>query len=371
MEPIEKKEEKILDLTDSDHLPDDVFTKIVYDALISSISGVAITDLEGSIKWINPAFMQMFGASAESQLIDRRLSELFTSHHIHAIEDIKNSVDKGESDIAEFEIKDEEGKIGYIELFYSDIHNYSGTLVGKMVSVHNITDRKLLENHLRHISAKLVDAQEEERKRVARELHDSVGASLVSLKFALEELVENQKTSTDSDLETSPAIIQRIQLIIDEVHNISKNLHLSILHDLGFSTAVRAFCRETQESFPAIDINIDFNISDTDIPEKLKIVIYRVIQEGLTNAAKHADADTIDIRIEREKSGIGLLIRDNGKGFDPTAIQGKHLQGKGIGLKNIQDRAEIYGGEFILNSTVEKGTTLEFSWPLTDWRITS
>jgi len=366
MEPIDKKEEKILDLTDSDQLPDDVFTKIVYDALKSSISGAAITDLEGFIKWINPAFMQMFGASAESQLIDRRLSELFTSHHIHAIEDIKKSIDDGASKTAEFEIKGEKGKIGYIELFYTDIHNYSGTVVGKMVSAHNITDRKLLENHLRHISAKLVDAQEAERKRVARELHDSVGASLVSFKFALEELIENQKPSTNIDSEASSAIIQRIQLIIDEVHNISKNLHPSILHDLGFSTAVRAFCRETQESFPVVDINLDLNISDTDIPEKLKIVIYRVIQEGLTNAAKHADAATIEIRIEKEKNCIGLLIRDNGKGFDPNAIQGNHMKGKGLGLKNIQDRAEIFGGKFILNSTFEQGSTLEFSWPFTD-----
>jgi signal transduction histidine kinase len=129
---------------------------------------------------------------------------------------------------------------------------------------------------------------------------------------------------------------------------------------------VRAFCRETQESFPAIDINIDLDISDTDIPEKLKIVIYRVIQEGLTNAAKHANADTIEICIEKENNGIGLLIRDNGKGFDPATIQGNHMKGKGIGLKNIQDRAEIYGGEFFLNSMVDHGTTLEFSWPLTD-----
>jgi len=366
MSPIDKKEEKILDLTDSDHLPDDVFTKIVYDALKSSISGVAITDLEGFIKWINPAFMKMFGATIESQLIDRRLSELFTSHHIHAIEDIKRSIDKHESRTAEFEIKDEKDNIGYIELFYSDIHNYSGTIVGKMVSVHNITDRKLLENYLRHISAKLVSAQEAERERVARELHDGIGASLVSLKFTFEELIENQKPSTEMDSEASLAIIQRIQLIIDEVHNISKNLHPSILHDLGFSTAVRAFCRETQESFPAIDIKIDLDISDTDIPEKLKIVIYRVIQEGLTNAAKHAGANSIDIRIEKEKNCIGLLIRDNGKGFDPTAMQSKQSKATGIGLKNIQDRAEIYGGNFTLNSAVEQGTSLEFNWPLID-----
>jgi len=167
MQSIDKKKREILTLTDSDKLPDDVFTKIVYDALKSSISGIAIMDLDGFIKWINPSFMQMFGASDESQLIDRRLSNLFTSHHIHEIEDIKSSIDRGIKKTAEFEIQNEKGGIGYIELFYSDIRNYCGDVVGKMISVHNITHRKLLESHLRQTSAKLVDAQEAERERVA------------------------------------------------------------------------------------------------------------------------------------------------------------------------------------------------------------
>lgn len=364
MNPNDSNEKKILALVDSDHMPDDVFTKVVYDALKSSMSGVAIMDLEGLIKWINPAFMQMFGATLESQLIDRRLSELFTSHHIHAIEDIKRSVNQGNKKTAEFEIKDEEGKIGYIELFYSDIRNYSGTIVGKMVSVHNITDRKLLENHLRNISAKLVDAQEEERKRVARELHDSVGASLVSLKFAFEEWIGHIAPQADLQPKASTAIIHRIQRIIDEVHNISKNLHPTILHDLGFSTAVLAFCRETRESFPEININIDMDFTDNDIPEKLKIVLYRVIQEGITNAAKHAAPDMINLYIAKKTKSIELIIKDNGKGFDLNDFWIVQTKRKGFGLKNIQDRAEIYGGKVELDSIVGRGTTFKISWPL-------
>jgi PAS domain S-box-containing protein len=341
---LKDKKREILTLTDSDKLPDDVFTKIVYDALKSSISGTAIMDLDGFIKWINPSFMQLFGASDESQLIDRRLSNLFTSHHIHKIEDIKSSIDKGMKKTAEFEIKNEDGGIGYIELFYSDILNYCGDVVGKMISVHNITHRKLLERHLRQTSAKLVDAQEEERERVARELHDSIGASLASLKFAVEQWFSTLKDQTGNPPTEPRSIIKRIQRIIDEVHHISKNLHPSILHDLGFCTAVHAFCRETRESFPGIALHVDINVSDEDIPDKLKIVLYRVIQEGITNAAKHADPDTIDVSLKKSGRAIELIIKDNGKGFDTKTLQDGQAKTKGLGLKNIQDRTEIYEG---------------------------
>ena len=364
MESSYKKKKKILALVDGDQIPDDVFTKIVYDALKSSMSGVAIMDLEGKIKWINPAFLKMFGAEDESQLIDRRLSELFTSHHIHAIEDIKQSIDSGNHQTAEFQIKDDEGNIGYIELYYSDIHDYSEAVIGKMVSVHNITDRKALENHLRNISAKLVDAQESERERVARELHDSVGASLVSLKFAFEEWLADRKQNAQAQPENDPSIIHRIQQLIDEVHNISKNLHPSILHDIGFTAAIHAFCRETQESFKSIKINLYLQTSDGDIPDKLKIVLYRVIQEGVINSAKHAVPDTINIELFKRPGSIELMINDDGKGFDVSALERNQTKPKGIGLKTLRDRADIYGGSFILESTIGKGTALQFIWPI-------
>ena len=370
MELSDRKKKKILALVDSDQIPDDVFTKIVYDALKSSMSGVAIMDLEGKIKWINPAFLKMFGAADESQLIDRRLSELFTSHHIHAIEDIKQSIDSGNNQTAEFQIKDEEGNIGYIELYYSDIHDYSESVIGKMVSVHNITDRKALENHLRAISAKLVDAQESERERVARELHDSVGASLVSLKFAFEEWLADRKQNSQTYQESHPSIIHRIQKLIDEIHIISKNLHPSILHDIGFTAAIYAFCRETQESFKSIKINLDLHTSDGDIPDKLKILLYRVIQEGVINSAKHAVPDTINIELFKRLDSIELIINDDGKGFDVNALEQDQTKPKGIGLKTLSDRADIYGGSFLLESTIGKGTTLQFIWPILEGTAT-
>jgi PAS domain S-box-containing protein len=362
MKQIDKKQKEILTLTDSDKLPDDIFTKIVYDALWSAISGVAIMGLDGSIKWINPSFMKMFGVSEESQLIGRQLSGLFTSHHIHEIEDIIKSIDNKEKQTAEFEIKNDEGQTGYIELYYSDIRNYTGEIVGKMVSIHDVTPRKLLEKHLRLTSAKLVDAQETERERIARELHDSIGASLASLKFAVEERFSTLEREAGVSLQEP--IVKRIQHLIDEVHAISKNLHPSILHDLGFNTAVRAFCRETRESFPGITIHSSVDISDADIPEKLKIVLYRVIQEGVTNAARHAAPDSIHVRLKKTRNAISLTIQDNGRGFDPKTLHNELLPGKGMGLKNIQDRAEIYEGTFDLDTAIGRGTVLKFTWPL-------
>ena len=304
----------------------------------------------------------MFGASDESRLIDSQLSDLFTSHHIHRIEDIKKSFGKEKKQTAEFEVKNEGGGIGYIELFYSDIRNYAGAVVGRMVSVHDITPQKLLEKHLRHTSAKLVGAQETERERIARELHDSVGASLASLKFAVEDRLSALERDTGTS--HSKSIVHKIQRIIDEVHQISKNLHPSILHDLGFSTAVAAFCRETKESFPKITIHANLSVSNADIPEELKIVLYRIIQEGVTNAVKHAAPETIDVGLKKTQATIELVIKDDGKGFDPETLHGVRTIDKGMGLKNIQDRVEIYEGSFELDTAVGCGTVLKFTWPI-------
>ena len=362
MKQKDKKQKEILTLTDSDKLPNDMFTKIVYDALWSSISGVAIMDLDGVIKWFNPSFMKMLGAADESQLIDRRLSDLFTSHHIREIEDIKKTINNEKRQTAEFEIKSQEGDIGYIELFYSGIRNFSGEIVGRMVSIHDVTLRKMLEKHLRQTSAKLVDAQETERERIARELHDSIGASLASLKFAVEDRLSAVEQKTGLSLQAP--IVRRIQRLIDEVRSISKNLHPSILHDLGFHTAVLSFCREIKESFPEITIRTNLAVSNTDIPEKLKIVLYRVIQEGVTNAAKHAAPESIDVHLKKPGNTIVLSIKDNGTGFDPNSLPMKKTAGKGMGLKNIQDRAEIYEGTFELDTAMGRGTVLKFTWPL-------
>jgi PAS domain S-box-containing protein len=364
MKPNDKHIKKILTLSDGDKLPDDTFTKIVYDALKSSLSGVAIMDLDGSIKWTNSAFTKMFGTSEKSQLIGRQLSELFTSPNIHEIEDIKKTIDQSKRTTAEFRIKDEEGNPGYIELYYSDVQNYSGEVVGEMVSIHDITHRKLLEQHLRQTSAKLVDAQEAERRRVAQELHDSVGASLASLKFAVEEWAQSTQRQNTSARKEPLSIIKKIQHIINEVHHISKNLHPAILHDLGFNTAIHAFCREMQESSSAITILLHLDIPDADIPEKLKIVLYRVIQEGVTNAIRHADPETIDVRLSKYQNSIELVIKDDGKGFDPKIAWDEQNKQKGMGLRNIQDRAEIYEGIFEMDSTIGQGTVLKFNWPL-------
>ena len=362
MKEIDKKNQEILTLTDSDKLPDDIFTKIVYDALWSSISGVAIMDAEGTIRWINPSFMRMLGAANASQLIERRLSDLFTSHRIHEIEDIKKTINNKKKQTAEFKIKNEAGNIAYIELFYSDIRNFSGEVLGKMISIHDITPRKMLEKHLRQTSAKLVDAQETERERIARELHDSIGASLASLKFAVEDQLSAIEQKTGLSLQAP--MVKRIQRLIDEVRSISKNLHPSILHDLGFNTAVQAFCREIRESFPEITLHTNLTVPDSDIPLKLKIVLYRVIQEGVTNAAKHAAPESIDVDLKKSRHHIVLSIKDNGSGFDPDSLQSKKPASKGMGLKNIQDRAEIFEGTFELDTATGRGTTLKLTWPL-------
>jgi len=117
-------------------------------------------------------------------------------------------------------------------------------------------------------------------------------------------------------------------------------------------------------SFKSIKINLHLHTLDGDIPDKLKIVLYRVIQEGVINSAKHAAPDTINVELFKRSDSIELKINDDGKGFDVKALERNQTQPKGIGLKTLRDRADIYGGSFLLESTIGQGTSLQFIWPI-------
>jgi PAS domain S-box-containing protein len=219
------------------------------------------------------------------------------------------------------------------------------------------------EKQLRYLSSRILSAHEEERKRVANELHDSIGGTLSAIKFGIENSLARMRegTATPEDLE---GLIDTTQSCIEEARRIYMDLRPSVLDDLGLIAAIRWFTRQFQASYPGIRVDQHIELGEHEIPELLKIVFFRVIQEGLHNVAKHSHAALVDLSLTKEDGRITLVVSDNGVGFalaDPSVCE---TGGRGLGLESMQDRVESAGGFLAIRSAKGMGTTIQAMWDL-------
>ncbi|MEJ2725362.1 MAG: response regulator, partial [Deltaproteobacteria bacterium] len=213
------------------------------------------------------------------------------------------------------------------------------------------------ENQLRHLSSKLLEAQENERKFVARELHDSIGASLSAIKVGLErKLNAMNKGRASSDDILLEDIIGIVQGTIKETKRIQKNLRPPVLDDLGIVVALRSLCREFEGLVPDMKIESSLDVSEQDVPESLKIVLYRISQEAFNNIAKHSKATSVSLALTKTRDHLKLCIKDNGQGFDLREAVEKPGEMGGMGLSSMKERSEHSGGTFSLFSSKGKGT---------------
>ena len=221
------------------------------------------------------------------------------------------------------------------------------------------------EQQLRFLSSRLLEAQEEERKRIARELHDSIGQSLAAVKFNVENLLQRGEIR-DSETLTKPlqTIVPIIQGAIEEARRIYTGLRPSMLDDLGILATIRWFCREFRKSYPQLRFAEQVKVEEDEILEAAKIVIFRVLQEALNNIAKYSAAEQVEVALLKTASTIELSITDNGRGFDLQEVSSKNAYEKGLGLTGMRERTELSGGAFWVDSATGKGTTIRASWPL-------
>lgn len=233
-------------------------------------------------------------------------------------------------------------------------------LIGETVHRFNLEDElKISEKRLRHLSAQLLNTQENERKRIARDLHDSIGQSLAAIKFILEKKLSQLNEKAAPPGIRLEDIIPMIQNTMDEIRRIYMDLWPSILDDLGLLSAMNYFCRQFGEIYSSIiNIQKEFTVEEEIVPPPLKIVIYRILQEALHNIAKYSQADKVYISLRRKNNHLQLIITDNGIGFNHQSSP------KGLGLVGMKERVELSGGYFLLSSIPGKGTTIKATWPI-------
>ena len=224
---------------------------------------------------------------------------------------------------------------------------------------HSLEENVEARAGLRDLSAKLVRGQEEERRALSRELHDGAGQSFSAILMEVENLLDiHQRTDLLPHLESIRNLAERG---LNEARNMALLLRPSMLDDFGLVPALNWQAKETAKR-TGLRVLVAATDVPEDLPEEHKTCIYRVVQEALNNAARHAQATTVQVSLQRRPFEIGLSVQDDGTGFDARRV-------RGLGLLGIEERVHHLGGSFAIDSQPGRGTLLKISLPMANLDI--
>ena len=368
--------------------------------------GYFALDEKGLIVEINLAGADLLGFERASlmkkgfsRFIAPGSQDAFYSHR-------KQTLETGIKQVSELELKGKDGRSFYAQLQSASVVGEGGDFIQLRTAVVDVTERKraevaLLEAHrelerkieertadlmatnarlqkeieerkqaeealqrstyeLHLLSSRLLTIQEDERKGIALDLHDTIAQNLTAVRMFLEAKLITMTGSAPPGVSLEK-IYSMLGDCIAELRRIMYHLRPSILDDLGIIVAINRFCEEFKDVNHYIRVEREVTAKEEDIPERHKIVIYRILQEALNNVSKHSQAKTVNVSLSKTKSGIELLIEDDGAGFDVDDARTREL-GEGIGLSSMKERAYLSGGSISIQSGKGRGTAVIASW---------
>jgi len=262
--------------------------------------------------------------------------------------------------VSEFRVVRTDGTVRWIAVrgkFYYAVNGEADRMLGMAA---DITDRKIAEEALVNLSGRLIDAQEEERKRIAREIHDDYQQQLAVLAIDLEELAKDVEISPIQLSNRLLELWDRVGELGADLHSLSHRLHSSTLESLGLVAGVRAFCEEFSEQH---GMQVDFVHENVPrgLPGNAALCLFRIAQEGVRNVKKHSGANWAEVRLELLEEKLHLSVSDHGKGFDSS----EHSIRGGIGLRSMEERLRLLGGQLEIHSQSTKGTRIDAWIPFT------
>ena len=217
---------------------------------------------------------------------------------------------------------------------------------------------ELSERGLRKLSARLVEAQEQERRRISRDLHDELGQQATAIAIGLKRAA---RTADPADRERMLALaIEATEELLGGIHRISTSLRTTMLDDLGLTATLEATCADLRER-AGLAVVTELAFTDAEVPRELAQTVHRFVQEGLTNALKHARAEEVVVSVTARGDRLEAEVRDDGVGFDPRMAE----DGERLGLLGMRERIELVRGEFRCDASPGSGTRLFASLPLT------
>jgi len=222
---------------------------------------------------------------------------------------------------------------------------------------------ELNQARLKHLSAQLFRAQEEERKRVAEEIHDELGQATLAIKMAVENALYHFDESPAGVKRSLQSASNLSKGTVEKMRRMQNALYPPALADFGVITALNGFLNDFINIYPAT-VHRNINLMEKDIPGHLRVTVFRLAQEALYNSGKHSDAENITLSLEMTDSSFMLAVSDDGRGFDPDEVLRYPDTRLGLGLTSMRERAEMHHGTMEIDSKLGHGTTIRCVWPL-------
>jgi PAS domain S-box-containing protein len=282
------------------------------------------------------------------EFLGRNMREVMPSHLAEQfLSSFQAAEDGGDPVICEYSLD-----LGEVEKWFEARMVRSGDKI--LSIVRDITDLKRTEREARELSSRLISAQEDERRRLARELHDGASQNLALLSIEIGTIGKKQPVDQASLDTKMNDISERISRLSDDLHRMSHELHPAVLRHLGLVSAVREFCHEIES---ANDVKVEFADHDVPrtLPDQISLNLYRIVQESLRNVVKHSGAANVSVLLEAEGKRLRLAISDDGHGFDTNAT----VLTSSLGLTSMRERARMLNGAISIDSKVGAGTRVQ------------
>jgi PAS domain S-box-containing protein len=369
----------------------------------SSADAIISKDLSGFISSWNQGAEHLFGYTA-SEAVGQPITLIIPQDRLEEEPRILDRIRRGEL-IEHFETVrlHKSGARLDISLTMSPIRETSGKIVGASKVARDISARKQAEealrqsearlrnladrletdvqartaelqqrntevlqqsDELRDLSVRLMAAQDQERRHIARELHDSAGQTLTALSMNLARLAQGVKSRApdlDSEVNQSQELVQRLN---HDIRTTSYLLHPPLLDEAGLATAIQVYCQGLGDrGGPEIAVSVPEQMRN--LPAALELVIFRVIQECLTNVIRHSESKTASVKLQIDADRVAVEVQDFGKGMSPERLASLQAQGSGVGIRGMRERIRQFGGQMKISSS-QSGTMVQISMPVPD-----
>jgi PAS domain S-box-containing protein len=343
-----------------------------YRLLVETMSdGFCMADENGVVTYANARMLEMMGHS-RAEMVGSPSERFLDEAGQAVLREQFASRKRGANTAYEIAWIRKDGEKLHTLVSPKPLFDAEGRFKGSFAVITDVGDLKHTEEtllqwrrYLQLLSGQLMTAQEQERTRIARELHDGIGQTLTAVKF----LIESASSRPAADPAAWPPeplklAVSKLKEAVEEVRKIGMALRPATLDDLGILATTTWFCREFQATYPDIELQPDFQVEETDVPDYLKIVVFRVLQEALHNVAKHSRANYVDVRLKKTGDVLELTVEDNGVGFEVEPVLALKSEERRLGLDSMRERTQLTGGRFWIVSAPGEGTAVRASWSL-------
>jgi len=303
--------------------------------------------------YVNQSWLNLTGQSIEGALGTGWVSAMHPDDVGPSLDIHARAYQRREPFQVEYRIRRDDGEVRWIIGRGVPRFKEDGSFAGFIGSSMDVTEKRLAQEALAAMNQRLIDAQEEERSRIARELHDDIAQRLALVNINLGSLTQSPAESVSEVMRNIDAARTDLEKLAKEVQSLSHRLHPAWLDFLGIADAARALCRE-MSGRKGIEISLHAESSPKDLSRKNVICLYRVLQEALQNSIKHSGARKIDVSLGRSGDWIELTVSDRGSGFDLNKNSGR-----GLGLVSMKERLKSVHGRLDIRSEPGRGATIQ------------